>query len=151
SCSRPRATSPYGGISPGPRFFVPALPFLALGIAPAFARRPRTTSAVAVASALAMTASALVSALAPESAWHGWVWSMLAQAASRGDHDRPEHDACAHEHKLGPAPDGALSRAGRPCRSRLRACVPPRRARPRRPPPRATPRHAPAARPRSGT
>jgi len=74
---------PYGGISPGPRFFVPALPFLALGLAPAFARWPRATSALAVASALAMTASALVWALAPETAWHGSVWSMLAQAASR--------------------------------------------------------------------
>ena len=29
---------PYGGTSPGPRFLVPALPFLALGLAPAFAR-----------------------------------------------------------------------------------------------------------------
>ena len=29
---------PYGGDSPGPRFFIPALPFLAVGLAPAFAR-----------------------------------------------------------------------------------------------------------------
>ena len=35
---------PYGGTSPGPRFFVPALQFLALGLAPAYARWPRLTS-----------------------------------------------------------------------------------------------------------
>ncbi len=50
---------PYGGISPGPRFFVPALPFLALGLGPAFARRPRATAVLAVASIVAMTASTL--------------------------------------------------------------------------------------------
>jgi hypothetical protein len=29
---------PYGGNSPGPRFFAPALPFLAVGLAPALRR-----------------------------------------------------------------------------------------------------------------
>lgn len=41
---------PYGGFSPGPRYFVPALPFLALGLAPAFRRWPRLTGAAALAS-----------------------------------------------------------------------------------------------------
>jgi hypothetical protein len=40
---------PYGG-SPGPRFLIPALPFLALGLAPAFAQFPRSTGALAVVS-----------------------------------------------------------------------------------------------------
>ena len=34
---------PYGGDSPGPRFLAVALPFLALGLANAFAWRPRAT------------------------------------------------------------------------------------------------------------
>ncbi len=37
---------PYGGVSPGPRFFIPAVPFLAVGLAPAFARIPIATCAV---------------------------------------------------------------------------------------------------------
>jgi hypothetical protein len=45
---------PYGGGSPGPRFLVPALPFLALGLADAFARWPRLTALVTVYSAAAM-------------------------------------------------------------------------------------------------
>ena len=45
---------PYGGDSPGPRFLVPALPFLALGLADAFARLPRLTALVTVYSTAAM-------------------------------------------------------------------------------------------------
>lgn len=41
---------PYGGTSPGPRFVVPALPFLALGLAPAYERWPRATGFAAVVS-----------------------------------------------------------------------------------------------------
>jgi hypothetical protein len=44
-----------GGGSPGPRFFVPALPFLALGLACAFGRWPRLTLVVAVLSIGLMT------------------------------------------------------------------------------------------------
>ena len=46
---------PYGG-SPGPRFLLPALPFLALGLGPAFARAPRLTAALAFVSIASMTA-----------------------------------------------------------------------------------------------
>jgi hypothetical protein len=49
----------YGGFSPGPRFLVPALPFLALGLAPAFARAPRPTAALAVLSVFATTVRTL--------------------------------------------------------------------------------------------
>src|SRR5919201_6305238 len=35
---------PLGGLSPGPRYFVPALPFLALGLADAYGRWPRATA-----------------------------------------------------------------------------------------------------------
>jgi hypothetical protein len=42
---------PYGGTSPGPRFFIPALPFLVLGLTEAFVRWPLVTTLVAVVSA----------------------------------------------------------------------------------------------------
>jgi hypothetical protein len=45
---------PYGG-SPGPRFLIPALPFLVLGLGPAFARAPRLTAALAAVSIASMT------------------------------------------------------------------------------------------------
>jgi len=44
-----------GGGSPGPRFFVPALPFLGVGLACSFGRWPRLTLAVAVLSVGLMT------------------------------------------------------------------------------------------------
>lgn len=45
---------PYGGVSPGPRFFIPALPFLAVGLAEAYVRWPILTTVVAIASATRM-------------------------------------------------------------------------------------------------
>ena len=47
---------PYGGLSPGPRFVIPALPFLAVGLAPAFSRLPRPTALLTALSVVAMTA-----------------------------------------------------------------------------------------------
>ena len=49
----------YGGGTPGPRFFGPALPFLVLGLPCALARWPRTTLGLAFASALLTTVNAL--------------------------------------------------------------------------------------------
>jgi hypothetical protein len=50
---------PYGGLSPGPRFVGTALPFLALGLGPAFERLPRITTVLAALSIVASTALAL--------------------------------------------------------------------------------------------
>src|SRR5947207_9418297 len=50
---------PMGGGSPGPRFLIPMLPFLALGIAVAWRRWPGPTMALAVPSAVTMIASAV--------------------------------------------------------------------------------------------
>ena len=57
---------PYGGKSPGPRFFAPALPFLALGLAYAFRRFPLPTAALALASVLLITLDTLTWALRPD-------------------------------------------------------------------------------------
>jgi hypothetical protein len=50
---------PYGGGSPGPRFLGPALPFLALGLAPALARFRRPTLLVGLVSVVTMSVQAL--------------------------------------------------------------------------------------------
>lgn len=50
---------PYGGVSPGPRFLVPALPFVAIGLAPAFSRWFRSTATLAAVSIVTMTAITL--------------------------------------------------------------------------------------------
>ena len=50
---------PYGGVSPGPRFFAPALPFLLLGLPFAFRARPRLTLAFVVVSVALSTANSL--------------------------------------------------------------------------------------------
>ena len=47
---------PYGGTSPGPRYLVPALPFLALGLGPFWAARRLVTAFVAGVSIVATTA-----------------------------------------------------------------------------------------------
>lgn len=69
---------PYGGLSPGPRFFVPALPFLALGLGPAFARWRVTTAALAVASVVATTAVVLT--WASTGTYRDTIWGELARS-----------------------------------------------------------------------
>jgi len=49
----------FGGGTPGPRFLVPVLPFLALGLGPAYRRLPALTLALAIPSALFMLAAAV--------------------------------------------------------------------------------------------
>jgi hypothetical protein len=57
---------PYGGNSPGPRFFVPALPFLLLGLPYAMQRAPRAVLLLALASAFLTTSQSLTWALRSE-------------------------------------------------------------------------------------
>ncbi len=50
---------PFGGFVPGPRFLVPLLPFLALGLAAAYAERSAVVLALALPSCFFMTAATL--------------------------------------------------------------------------------------------
>jgi hypothetical protein len=50
---------PFGGGSPGPRFLIPMLPFLALGLGPAWRRWPAVTLALAAISATTMVSATM--------------------------------------------------------------------------------------------
>jgi hypothetical protein len=68
---------PVGGTSPGPRFLVPGLAFLALGLGPAFARRFWLTAGLTVLSAIAMTAVTLTWTNAAPGP--GTIWAEIAR------------------------------------------------------------------------
>ena len=63
---------PFGGGSPGPRFLIPALPFLAIGLAPAYRRLPTLTLALAIPSVTFMLAGALTFPLIGENGTGTW-------------------------------------------------------------------------------
>jgi hypothetical protein len=63
---------PFGGGSPGPRFLIPALPFLALGLAVAWKRWPALTLATAVPSTVFMIAAALTKPLIGDEGTGTW-------------------------------------------------------------------------------
>lgn len=69
---------PYGGFSPGPRYFIPALPFLALGLGPAFARFRIATSALALTSVVAST-TVMLTWTNFVSTYPGTVWAELVR------------------------------------------------------------------------
>jgi hypothetical protein len=71
--------APYGGLSPGPRFVIPCLPFLALGLSSAFARFFRVTAVLAALSVVATTAVTLTWVeLQPSS---GTIWARIGSSA----------------------------------------------------------------------
>jgi hypothetical protein len=63
---------PLGGGSPGPRFLIPAMPFLAIGLAPAYRRLPALTLALAIPSVTFMVAGALAFPLIGDSGTGTW-------------------------------------------------------------------------------
>ena len=67
---------PFGGFSPGPRLLVPALPFLALGLAVAYRRFPRVTLVLAVVSAARVLVATLTEPLVGQDT--GIWWERLA-------------------------------------------------------------------------
>ncbi len=72
---------PLGGDTPGPRFLIPVLPFLAVGLAPAFRRFRLLTLGLAIASGTMMVAGALTHPLVTSSGIASWpqrlVWGDL--------------------------------------------------------------------------
>ena len=79
---------PYGGTSPGPRFFAPALPFLALGLPFAFRRLPLATALAGVWSVAACTFDALTWAIRNELNFRdglpATVWSLAGGSRATG-------------------------------------------------------------------
>lgn len=63
---------PLGGGSPGPRFLVPALPFVALGLAEAYRRLPAATLGLAIPSALLMVVASITYPLLGDNGT--WLW-----------------------------------------------------------------------------
>jgi hypothetical protein len=63
---------PFGGGSPGPRFLIPALPFLAIGLASAYRRLPALTVALAIPSVTFMVAGALTFPLIGDNGTGTW-------------------------------------------------------------------------------
>jgi hypothetical protein len=69
--------NPYGGYSPGPRYFIPALPFLCFPLALAFRRFGLATTAVAAVSALAMVAATTTDPLLSDNRTSRWADAVI--------------------------------------------------------------------------
>jgi hypothetical protein len=79
---------PYGGLSAGPRYLIPALPFLALGLGPAFARWRVPTAILAGVSIVAGTTLMLTWAGSADMHYRGTVWGELARFLAHGTDSR---------------------------------------------------------------
>ena len=78
---------PYGGVSPGPRFFIPALPFLALGLPLALSAWRTLVTALIVVSVVASVAVLLTwthTEPAPASSYSGTIWGQLGLLVEHG-------------------------------------------------------------------
>jgi hypothetical protein len=79
---------PYGGISAGPRYLIPALPFLALGLGPAFARWRLPTAVLAAVSIVAGITLMLTWAGSDNAHYRGTVWGELVRFLAHGTGSR---------------------------------------------------------------
>jgi hypothetical protein len=82
---------PYGGVSPGPRFLVPAIPFLAVGLGPALARLPVVTTLLAAASLVASTALALTWSWESGVGYRQTVWGEVVRLVTGARSRLPHH------------------------------------------------------------
>jgi hypothetical protein len=80
--------APYGGVSPGPRFLVPGLPFLALGLAPAFARWKWPTAILAGVSIIATTTLTLTWAATEGLNYRQTIWGEIVRFLKNGAQSR---------------------------------------------------------------
>jgi hypothetical protein len=83
---------PYGGISAGPRYLIPGLPFLALGLGPAFARWRVPTAVLAGVSIVAGMALTLTWAGSENGHYRGTVWGEIARFLRYGAGSRLYHE-----------------------------------------------------------
>jgi hypothetical protein len=79
---------PYGGISAGPRYLIPALPFLALGLGPAFARWRLPAAVLAAISVVAGMALTLTWAGSANGHYRETIWGELARFLTKGTGSR---------------------------------------------------------------
>ena len=68
---------PYGGTSPGPRFLIPALPFLAVGLGQAYVRFPVVTALLASVSLVSSTTLQLTWSWSGHLSYRHTVWGEL--------------------------------------------------------------------------
>lgn len=68
------SVDPFGGASPGPRYLIPMLPFVAVPLAPALQTVPGITLGTTVGAAAVL---ALYSVTTPLAAWDGHAWERL--------------------------------------------------------------------------
>ena len=83
---------PYGGLSPGPRYLIPALPFLALGLAPAFARWRLPTAVLTAVSLVAGLTVSLSWAASATSHYRETAWGELVRVITQGSRARAYGD-----------------------------------------------------------
>ena len=86
--------TPYGGLSPGPRFLIPSLPFLALGLGPAFAARFRLTALLTVLSVVPMTAITLTWSSGMQD--RGSIWGELGRVPAQLGASRLVHSLASN-------------------------------------------------------
>src|SRR5204863_959523 len=79
---------PYGGLSAGPRYLIPGLPFLALGLGPAFARWRVPTALLTAVSIVAGTTLMLTWAGSADMHYRGTVWGELVRFLTKGTDSR---------------------------------------------------------------
>jgi hypothetical protein len=66
--------TPFGGHVPGPRFLIPAIPFLTVALGPVFGRRPLTASVLAVVSAGTMVVATAAEPRLGTDDTRSWLW-----------------------------------------------------------------------------
>jgi hypothetical protein len=79
---------PYGGISAGPRYLIPGLPFLALGLGPAFARWRLPTAVLSAVSIVAGVTLMLTWAGSENGHYREAVWGELVRFLTKGTSSR---------------------------------------------------------------